>query len=122
MSYAIFGVMYGIPLTSEDNQDITDIRELMNELEPPGFESYYSGNADVEPCAFGVNLCDFDECVDHIKVSDLKLVPTQEQIDEYNGYVENLKQYLEDSDPDIASIYGRVKAIEPFVFFIPSSS
>jgi hypothetical protein len=75
--YSICNVVVGTPVPhrisnfqQEADFDPADI----------GFKMLYSGNADTQPGYCGVKLCSFDEC-DTQKVSNLKLVPNEEQIE-----------------------------------------
>lgn len=80
--YAIAHIIYGIPLNSNDNViEVSDVLEMIIEDdETDGIISYYRGSGeDLHPQAFGVGVCEFDECNHHIDLSTLNFTPTNEQ-------------------------------------------
>ena len=104
--------MYGIPLHGQGRQRRSDeVNELIENIH--GVYSPYSGNADENPAGFGVKLDGFDECESFINVADLNLVPTAEQLQEFQA----LWDALEAEEQALISQYG-----EPRVFFLTSSS
>ena len=109
--YVIAHVLYGVPTPLdfdyheakekkflEENPSGEYISVLENSFEDgqDGFLSYYSGNADVEPRAFGVFISQFNECGYSLDISQLKLSPKPEMIMEYNKNYEALSQELKD--------------------------
>ena len=83
--YAIAQVIYGIPLNSNDNENLdpTGVLTEAVEYEESGYLEYYNGGSDVPPRAFGVEISEFDECCHHIPLQDLRLRPTVDHLDQY---------------------------------------
>ena len=109
--YVIAHVLYGVPTPLDfdyydakeeeffdENPSGEYIRVLENAFEQgqDGFLSYYSGNADVAPRAFGVFISQFNECGYSLDISELKLTPTPEIIAEYNKNYDALSQEMKD--------------------------
>ena len=106
------GGYYGVPITVDfdeyyeakeeefldENPGGEYIKELENAFEhdQDGFLTYYSGNGDVTPKAFGVYISEFNECFYSLDVSQLKLTPTPEMIAQYNKNYAALSQDLKD--------------------------
>ena len=90
--YSITTCIYGIKLTDE----IYDIFESKN-LEPEDhFQTLYHGNMDNAPGFLGVILDSWDEC-ENVIVSNLKLIPTDEQIEEVKNMIKDLPDEIRDS-------------------------
>ena len=116
MSYTIFKVVYGIPVTQDIRitQDIRNVRStgiIQTNLEDLGvFKFLYSAAAEFMPGYLGVELCEFNECNDGTDMSSLRLEPTLSEKQRF--------QQLYDSLPE------EIKKVssKPSVWFIPSSS
>lgn len=115
MSYAIATIIYGLPLVSNDFEDLNYSEELNEALEndDAGFHRFYSGGSNVDPAAFGVILGEFDEGCAYVDAHRLPLAPTPEQISEYVKLREPLSVALNEE----LDTYG-----EPRVFFLWSTS
>lgn len=112
MSYAIFTVYYGIPLSTGRRRS-TKMHDFI-ENGSEGVHTHYSGSADEEPAAFGVNLkAGFDECCHHVELSDIPLAPTEKQKKEFDA----LFKALSAEDQAIVKTAG-----EPRIFFLASTS
>ncbi len=117
--YAIFNVIYGVPLTEKVYKKICELEadETSNWNEDDnktcGFNTYYSGSSDVTPGFCGVELSDFDEGSDGIKLSSLDLVPTEEQKEQAHKDIEQLIK-------DFPQFKDLIE--EPAVWLIPSTS
>ncbi len=113
--YAIANVIYGLPfppdLPEEVNDRLNEVSEIEAEL-GPCYLAYYSGSDTQQPRAFGVLLCEFDECQD-VNIADLVLVPTQNQIDKFNNEYAKL-------DPEFKELLKDQG--EPRVFILWSTS
>ena len=112
MTYAIFTVMYGVPLSS-DTTSRSELIEDLIEIDPTGLHAMYSGCASENPAGFGVVLDAFDEAGHHVELSALKLIPTAEQIEEYNHLFSTLSEEFQGAVKE----YGN-----PRVFFLISTS
>lgn len=111
MSYAIFTIYYGFPLSNQLGRS-SDLSDLV-EFEPEGLHTHYSGSADYTPAAFGVRLGEFNECCHHVEVDLLKLVATKEQLAEF----QDLFKALSAEDRTLLLKLG-----DPRVFFLVNSS
>lgn len=133
MSYAIFDIFYGVPLTPSkravaarvlaksdpEAADLPDdeldafgyLAEVVDRIN--GFHTRYSGHASDIPMAFGVRLSEFDECKHDINVSSLKLVATDEIKAEYKALYDS----LDAAHQTVVDTFG-----EPHVFFLTSTS
>jgi len=85
--YAIANIIYGIPLvkTDEESKHSEALKDLLEESdneagEAPSFISYYSGSAEVTPCAWGLELGYFDEGCAFVEADKLFMRPTNAQI------------------------------------------
>jgi len=115
MSYAIFTVMYGVPLNSNgwgEDERTTEFEEFIDS-DGPGLVTPYSGNGSVPPCGFGIVLDQFDEARHHIDLSTLTLAPTGQQLKQY----EILLNEIPDEVREEFTKYG-----PPRVFFLTGSS
>jgi hypothetical protein len=134
MSYAIFTIYYGVPISPDnrtkvafdlsrddpDYQHITDEHDsdldglLEDKIEGVhGFESKYSGSAEVSPIAFGIKLGKFDECEHDIAVSTLKLEASADDKAKYQALYDG----LEEEHRKVVDAFG-----PPHVFFLVSTS
>lgn len=111
MSYAIFTVFYGLPLTSRTGR--TTAQHKFIDREPNGLHTTYSGSATDTPAAFGINLGGFTECCHHVELEQINLLATQQQKNEYKALFEALSQ----RDKDVLKDLG-----EPRVFFLVGTS
>jgi hypothetical protein len=88
--YSICNVIVGAPIPKE-------IRRAKGfygiSLEDIGFTILYSGNADEEPGYCGVEISTFDEC-GTMKASDLRLVPSEQQILEATNKLAEARRLL----------------------------
>jgi hypothetical protein len=97
--YAIVDVIVGIPI----NQDVMDALEALGmEPEDAGFETMYSGSAEITPGYCGVKLDGFDEASDSIDVSTLNLTPTKTQLAKATALVGALPAGVQDVAPKLA--------------------
>lgn len=131
--YAIVNIIYGVPLMGRETRKRTTRGIEVDEplcLEvardypsDKGFISYYSGNADETPMAFGIDLDSFDEASGGFNnLSSLKIEPTPEQKEEYQRLFDNLKQ-MEADDEELKGIIEEIqKRGDPRVFFLWSTS
>lgn len=113
MSYAIFTVCYGLPLSSGLGRDRSTALRKLIEREPDGLIVKYTGSASETPAAFGVRLGGFNECCHHVELSQLPMVPTDQQKKEYAA----LFAALSARDQAVLQTLG-----EPRTFFLVSSS
>lgn len=109
--YSIVQVIYGtyVPHNSHIQSEIPrlldeDGRECcpdgwMDDEEP--FTTHYHGGSEYPPCWVGVTLCEFDEATDAIKVSDLRLTPTDEQRYQTQQLMDQLPQSIRDILPPV---------------------
>ncbi len=115
--YAIFNVIYGVPLTKE-------LADKINELEADensnwnedndkvcGFTMPYTGSGEFSGFC-GVELSGFDEC-NNYKLSSLQTVPTKEQKEQAHKDIEQLIK-------DFPQFKDLIE--EPAVWLIPSTS
>lgn len=116
--YAICNVILGWPLNTNGPGKANDwSEELENAIEDeqPGFIQHYRGSGEDMPTAFGVELCEFDECAHHTFISDITLTSTREQETEiialFNGLTPSLRR-------EIITKYG----LEPRIFILWTSS
>ena len=114
MSYAIFEIVYGIPLTSDDKMLHAELQDVVNSEEYDLIHTRYSGFATQEPAFCGVSLGEFDECEPVIEVSKLNMAPTQDQIDEFNSAFNQMPAEVQQMIRD----YGG----EPRVFLLAFTS
>lgn len=114
MSYAIFEIVYGIPLTSEDKPLSTELEDIVDSEEYELIHTRYSGFASYTPTFCGVSLGEFDECEPVIEVSKLNMTPTQDQIDEFNSAFDQMPAEVQQMIRD----YGG----EPRVFLLACTS
>ena len=113
MSYAIFTVCYGLPLSSgQDRARSVALRKLI-EREPAGLFTMYSGSASEVPAAFGIRLGGFDECCHHVDLAQIQTNPTEQQKKDYSA----LFAALSTRDQEVLKSLG-----EPRIFFLASSS
>lgn len=105
MTYAIFTPVYGIPLNSNDRDQVERSEELADMIdgEVPGIIAKYSGSGDM-PLAFGIEVGkEFDECAHHIEVSAVTLTATPEQVSDfdhlYAGLSDEVKEELKPFGP-----------------------
>jgi hypothetical protein len=117
MTYAIASLYYGLPpkvgddfKTSGRTPRVEDA--LFNREE--GFYIEHGGNASIQPGVFGIDMySDMDECGHHTDLSEIRLVATEAEQQEfrrlYNGLDDELKADL--------AVFG-----EPRVFILWSSS
>lgn len=111
MSYAIFTVFYGLPLTSRTGRSTGQHKFV--DREPDGLHTMYSGSATDTPAAFGVKIGGFTECCHHVELASLPLVATQAQKNEYQALFEALSP----RDKDVLKDLGDAR-----VFFLVGSS
>lgn len=114
MPYAIFEIVYGIPLTSDDKLLSTELKDIVDSEEHELIQSRYSGFSTQDPAFCGVSLGEFDECEPVIEVSKLNMTPTQDQIDEFNSAFNQMPAEVQQMIRD----YGG----EPRVFLLAFTS
>lgn len=124
MSYAVARIIYGIDLTELLVEHAENTRYIFTDKEIEAFDNaseVYEDDYIISPyaaggygtSALGVVIGGFDEC-ENSKVKDLTLVPTEEQIKEFQEMVETVKTEY----PELA----KVLEDEPEVFFLWGSS
>ncbi len=113
MSYAIFTVCYGLPLSNGLGRDRSVALRKLIDREPDGLFTMYSGSASETPAAFGVRLGGFNECCHHVDLAQIPTAPTEQQKKDYTA----LFAALSPRDQDVLRTLG-----EPRVFFLASSS
>lgn len=115
MSYAIFEIVYGIPLVDPDNDMSDDLAELIDSQEYSDLiQTRYSGHADQVPTFCGISLGRFSECYPLVEVNLLKLTPGESDIGEFNKLFYAL--------PEDAQAMIRAYGGEPRVFFLTHTS
>ena len=112
--YSIITVIYGIPLTQEleeRNSDLIDADPeesdptIHEDMEEYGFEIMYTGSGNHTPGYCGVELSEFDECSDsYLPISEVAMVPTDEQKAEAHAKIEALDDRFKDLLPAV-SVY-----------------
>lgn len=115
--YAMVDVIYGIPLNKNNGISIQRSDELEEAIEAEvlGMICPYSG-ADIEysPTAFGISIGGFDEGEHHTEVSSIRMIPTENEINDFNVMFSALDPAVQG---EIKETYG-----EPRVFFLWSTS
>lgn len=116
MSYAIFTVVYGVPLTEaaaelidEWEGDVNHEKWFEDEHGTCGFTMLYTAGGPMAGFC-GAKLATFDEACDYFKLDDIVVAPTQEQVDDALKRVARLPPELQVLCPD------------PGVYVVPSSS
>ena len=113
MTYCIMTVIYGVPLTEDVSEWLSERTPedgISDDPDAEGFTMLYSGSARWMPVYCGVKLCEFNECRDAIPVDGLKLVATDEQKREAEKLVAALDSRIRERCPPIGC------------YIIPSSS
>ena len=113
--YAIGNIIYGIPLNDNDNDiEQPEILEVaLEDEDPEGFMTFYTGSGDTIPSAFGIVLDGIDEACHHIDLATLKLVPTDAEQAQFEKLYNDLPQELKDA----VDVYGK-----PRTFILWSTS
>ena len=115
--YSIMTVIYGIPLSEEISKLIDD--DTLPEDDSGlgsgdstvcGFTELYHGSSDQHVGYCGVEISEFNECVDYIAADTLVLTATDEQKAEGQALVDRLDQRILSIAPPIG------------VYIIPSTS
>ena len=89
MTHAIAQIIYGVPLQDQKgNIPRSDDLEFEISRQTPGFLQFYS-NLGV-PRAFGVLLGSFPECDYYTEVTQLSLVPTLAQLQQFDELLAQL--------------------------------
>lgn len=114
MSYAIFEIVYGIPLTSDGKQFSDELEEIVESNQYKLIQSRYSGSASQTPTFCGVALGRFNECSPVIEVSKLNMTPTQDQMNEFISAFDQMPAEVQQMIRD----YGG----EPRVFLLSCTS
>lgn len=120
MSFAVFDVIYGVPLSDKarrlmDDWDMADDERYQDCVDEEtnyggycGFVAGYSANAE-ETYFCGVRLFDFDEC-NVVKVTDDMIKPTKKHLASFEKKWAEVPQELKDL------------CDKPGIYFIPRSS
>ncbi len=116
MSYAIFTPIYGIPLINKSGKDSENIlSEEMSRLlesETPGFIMEYGSSE--SSIAFGIKIGkEFNECYNHVELSELVLMVNQKQTDKFDKLYNSLSEEIKEE----MKVFGK-----PRIFYLCSSS
>lgn len=84
--YLIGNIIYGIPI----NEKIADLIEKNKKKYAKLFEILYHGASDRHVGYCGVLLKEFDECNDFIKLEDLIIKPTNQELLEVESLIDKL--------------------------------
>lgn len=114
--YAIFEIIYGIPLHKNDQTETKWSKELEDAIdnEEDGFHTYYSGGSDCIPAVFGIEIGEFDEACHHVELNGLTITPSQKHRLEFDVLIKTLSKTLH---TELAEKYG-----QPRVFFLATTS
>jgi len=103
MSYAIAHIVYGIPLQPATgylkrkwSEELEELIEAADDDEVDGFVLPYSGSSDSQQAAFGILLGEFDEACHHIELSELRLTPTEVEVNLFQKNFNNLTETIQE--------------------------
>lgn len=127
MTYAIGFIIYGFPLQTEgawEDEDILKVKapfkgfdEIIEVLEDEELVVRHYSGGDGFPDYIGVELFQFDEC-SIFPAANFVLVPTEEQVQEFNDNLEKVLRHPACTDEFVA----KLKAQTPIVFVTWGSS
>ena len=106
--YSITSVVYGIPVNSALSRYLLENYDDP-EYEIDGFTELYHGGIAGRMCGFiGAELSTWDETEDLVRVSGLRMQPTDEERQKVDNMIAALPQGLRDvaADPDVYLVFS----------------